>query len=96
MVKKEQNLKKTSMGKLIGRLSIRSKLIMVFGLTAALMFVINIILYAEINSSMKKLDEVYATNVSLNELTECLENTQEEVVDYLNTKSSDSLENDYR
>ena len=93
MVKKEQNLKKTSMGKLIGRLSIRSKLIMVFGLTAALMFVINIILYAEINSSMKKLDEVYATNVSLNELTECLENTQEEVVDYLNTKSSDSLEN---
>ena len=96
MVKKEQNLKKTSMGKLIGRLSIRSKLIMVFGLTAALMFVINIILYAEINSSMKKLDEVYATNVSLNELTECLENTQEEVVDYLNTKSSDSLENYYR
>ena len=45
---------------------------------------------------MKKLDEVYATNVSLNELTECLENTQEEVVDYLNTKSSDSLENYYR
>ena len=81
MVKKEQNLKKTSMGKLIGRLSIRSKLIMVFGLTAAHNYVINIILYAEINSSMKKLDEVYATNVSLNELTECLENTQEEVVD---------------
>ena len=93
MEKKEQNLKKTRMGKLIGRLSIRSKLIMVFGLTAALMFVINILLYVEINRSMKQLDEVYATNVSLNELTECLENTQEEVVDYLNTKSSDSLEN---
>lgn len=96
MEKKEQNLKKTRMGKLIGRLSIRSKLIMVFGLTAALMFVINILLYVEINRSMKQLDEVYATNVSLNELTECLENTQEEVVDYLNTKSSDSLENYYR
>ena len=56
MEKKEQNLKKTRMGKLIGRLSIRSKLIMVFGLTAALMFVINILLYVEINHSMKQLD----------------------------------------
>ena len=56
MEKKEQNLKKTRMGKLIGRLSIRSKLIMVFGLTAALMFVINILLYVEINRSMKQLD----------------------------------------
>ena len=77
-------------------LSIRSKLIMMFALTATIMFVINILLYSEINRSMSKLDEVYATNVSLNELTECLEKTQEEVVEYLNTKSTDSLDNYYR
>lgn len=69
---------------------------MMFVLTAALMFLINIVLYTEINRSMQKLDEVYATNVSLNELTECLEKTQEEVTEYLNTKSTDSLENYYR
>ena len=77
-------------------LSIRNKLLMTFALTATLMFLINIILYNEINRSMRKLDEVYATNVSLNELTECLERTQEEVEEYLSTKSSDSLENYYR
>ena len=77
-------------------MSIRSKLLLTFALTATLMFLINVLLYNEINRSMRKLDEVYATNVSLNELTECLELTQEEVVEYLNTKSTDSLENYYR
>ncbi|MDO4320886.1 MAG: histidine kinase [Lachnospiraceae bacterium] len=77
-------------------LSIQAKLLMVFALTAVLMFVINILLYGEINRSMKKLDEVYATNVSLNALTECLDETHNDVLEYLNTKSSDSLENYYR
>lgn len=77
-------------------LSIRSKLMMTFALMAALMFVINILLYNGINRSMRKLDEVYATNVSLNELAECLEATHDDVLEYLNTKSSDSLEDYYR
>ncbi len=77
-------------------LSLQMKLTMVFVLTAVLMFVINILLYSEINRSMKKLDEVYATNVSLNALTECLDETHEDVQEYLSTKSSDSLEDYYR
>ena len=81
---------------LTGRLSIRAKLLITFALTAAFMFLINIMLYNEINRSMRQLDEVYATNVSLNELTECLEGTQDDVLEYLNTKSSDSLEDYYR
>lgn len=96
MEKKEKVKKESKVRALFGRLSIQTKLIMMFTLTATLMFLINIVLYTEINSSMRQLDEVYATNVSLNELTECLEKTQEEVVEYLNTKSSDSLENYYR
>lgn len=77
-------------------LSLQAKLIMIFALTAVLMFVINILLYSEINRSMRKLDEVYVTNVSLNALTECLDETHRDVLEYLNTKSSDSLENYYR
>lgn len=96
-MKNSEKVKKKSMLRtLYGRLSIRTKLIMMFTLTAALMFLINILLYTEINRSMRQLDEVYASNVSLNELTDSLEKTQEEVVEYLNTKSSDSLENYYR
>lgn len=78
------------------RMTIGTKLILTFCLTAFLMFVINILLYSEVNRSMRQLDAVYATNVSLNEFSECLEDTQEEVYEYLNTKSSDSLENYYR
>lgn len=77
-------------------MSIGTKLILTFCLTALLMFLINILLYSEINRSMRDLDAVYATNVSLNELSECLENAQTDVYEYLNTKSSDSLENYYR
>lgn len=96
MDRKAKKKKESVIRSLFGRLSIQTKLIMMFALTAALMFLINIVLYTEINRSMQQLDEVYATNVSLNELTDCLEKTQEEVVEYLNTKSSDSLENYYR
>lgn len=92
----EKVKKKSMLRTLYGRLSIQTKLLMMFTLTAALMFLINILLYTEINRSMRQLDEVYASNVSLNELTDSLEKTQEEVVEYLNTKSSDSLENYYR
>ena len=80
----------------ISRMSIRTKLLCTFALTSALMILINLIMYNEINSSMQRLDEVYATNVGLNELAECLEKTQEEVEEYLNTKSTESLENYYR
>lgn len=77
-------------------LSIRTKLLLTFCLTASIMFVVNMILYNEINHSMQELDTVYSTNVRLNELSECLEQIQNEVYEYLNTKSSDSLEKFYR
>ncbi len=77
-------------------LSIRVRLLMTFALTAMLMFVVNILLYSGINRSMRRLDAVYATNASLNELSGCLEDIQEDVFEYLNTKSSDSLEDYYR
>ena len=78
------------------QMSIQTKLLMTFALIAVLIFVINLMLYSQINHSMCGLDEVYATNASLNELSECLEQTQDDVYEYLNTKSSDSLKNYYR
>ena len=55
------------------QMSIQTKLLMTFALIAVLIFVINLMLYSQINHSMCRLDEVYATNASLNELSECLE-----------------------
>lgn len=77
------------------RLSIRTKLLLTFELMAALMFVINILIYSEISTAMRELDAVYATNVSLNDLSRCVEQVQTGVYEYLNTKSTDSLERYY-
>lgn len=85
-------MKKTG---LLRKASLQTKLLLTFGLTALLMFVINVMMYSEINGAMQRLDAVYATNVSLNELSECLEEAQNDVYEYLNTKSSDSLERYY-
>ena len=76
--------------------SIRTRLLFTFCFTAIFMFVINIFLYQEINHSMEALDAVYSSNISLNDLSECVEEMQKDVFVYLNTKSSDSLENYYR
>ena len=48
---------------LYSRRSIRLKLIATFLLTMILVLTINVILYNEINNSMKRLDAVYDTNV---------------------------------
>lgn len=80
----------------VGRFSIRARLTATFVVMAVLVFVVNTLLFWQINRSMNELDEVYATNVSLNELAECLEETHGNVLEYLNTKSSDSLEDYYR
>lgn len=80
----------------IWQLSIRAKLLMTFALTATLMLVVNVVLYSEVNHTMVKLDEVYATNVSLSELSQCLEDVQNDMFEYVNTKSSVSLEDYYR
>lgn len=76
--------------------SIRTRLLFTFCLTASFMFVINLILYNGVNRSMKMLDEIYASNLRLSELSSCLEEIQDDAFTYLNTKSSDSLEDFYR
>ncbi|MDD3219550.1 MAG: histidine kinase [Lachnospiraceae bacterium] len=78
------------------RMSIRFKLILAFTLTAFFMFMINLFMYVEVNNKMELVDQVYSSNVDLNDLLETLEETQQSVYEYLNTKSSASLENYYR
>lgn len=76
--------------------SIRRRLIMVFILSSAVIFIANIIMYYNINKSIGTIDEVYKSNVELNKLYDKLANVQDNVYEYLNTRSSESLENYYR
>ncbi len=75
--------------------SIQIKLIIVFLLTGLILLIVNIALYQSMNRIVQRLDSVYATNVSLNELQEILDDTQNALTKYLNTKSTDAMEEYY-
>lgn len=61
-----------------------------------IVFTINIVLLAGINNMSDKIDTVYQANLQLNDLSVSLQAVQDSMVEYLDTKTSDSLENYYR
>ncbi len=76
--------------------SIQKRLVLVFAFSSIVIFFVNMFMYYNINKSIGTIDEVYKSNVEFNELREALTDVQDYVNEYLNTKSSDSLENYYR
>ncbi len=76
--------------------SIRRRLILVFAFSSIVVFFANMFMYSNINQSIGTIDEVYKSNVEFNELLEALTDVHDYVYEYLNTKSSESLENYYR
>ena len=84
-----------SMKKKIIHGSIRIRLVLVFALTTGVVFFTNMFMYYNINKSIGSIDEVYVSNIGLNDLMDSLNNLHEYVYEYLNTKSTESLENYY-
>lgn len=76
-------------------ISLRKKMILVFCLPTILLLMVNMTLYLGTNRMLKSLDAVYASNNSLNDLTEALDNLQNSTRGYLGTKTSDALEQYY-
>lgn len=76
--------------------SIRRRLVMVFAVTTGVVFLANMYMYYHINQSIGTIDEVYVSNMELNNILDTLTDVHQYVYEYLNTKSSDSLENYYR
>ena len=76
--------------------SIGTRLIIVFIFTLTIVFTVNMYMYVNINKTVGMIDNVYVSNVSLNELSAELETVQKSMYEYLNTKSSDALESYYR
>ena len=61
-----------------------------------LVFMINIVLLIAMNNMSDKIDTVYQANLQLNEISASIKAVQDSMVEYLGTKTSDSLENYYR
>ncbi len=72
--------------------TIRIKLVCIFMFACSIIFVINIFMYLNINASIDKINQVYISNVKLNELSSALANVQNNMTEYLTTKNSRSLQ----
>lgn len=72
------------------------KLIGSFVLIAVIMFGMNILTYINANQMLSRVEEVYSENVSLNNMILELAAMQNAMTEYLNTKSSDSMEDYFR
>ena len=76
--------------------SLQLKLSIIFIMASILIFIVNAMLIFGINTMTREMDSVYRDNLKLNELAEALANVQSNMTDYLNTKTSDSLERYYK
>ena len=78
------------------KLSLQGKMSSIYILANLLVFVVTLILLSGINSMSHDMDMVYQDNLHLNELSAALTDVQDSMTDYLNAKTSDSLEEFYR
>lgn len=71
--------------------SIRTKLILPVTLVMAILLALLMFFFLRINAATNNLNQVYATNVSLNEVQSLLTSIQQNTFQYLNVQNEDSL-----
>lgn len=76
----------------MNRRSMRTKLIFVFIYTSIFVLLADLFIYYNINQKIEQINRIYSSNVNLNEVSNKLADIQTNVYQYLNTKSSESLE----
>ncbi|MCR4999236.1 MAG: sensor histidine kinase [Lachnospiraceae bacterium] len=75
--------------------SIRRKLMTVVLFTSILMLISSFIMYFMINSLIRRLDTVYASNVNMTELRQNLDQVQQDLYQYLEVRDYDALSHFY-
>ena len=77
------------------RASISTKMIVLLIFTSVMTLVINLMMFLNINQVLVQIEQVYATNVQLNEMTEELDKVHSEMLEYLKTRDSNVLQEYY-
>ncbi len=77
-------------------LKIRYKLVAIFLVTSMIAFGVNLFVYLNLNRMLGRIDMVYSTNISLNKLSDDLDQMHTGLTGYLETKSTDDLEQYYK
>ncbi|MBR2275909.1 MAG: histidine kinase [Lachnospiraceae bacterium] len=76
-------------------LSVQTKLLILYSISSTFIILVNLVLFFSINERSEELSRAYETNVLIGELADSLDKIQSSMTDYLNTKSTDSIENYY-
>lgn len=76
--------------------SLQFKISSIYIVTNLLVAMVNIILLIGINNMSRRLDTVYQDNLHLNRFSDAVDAVQDHMTDYLNARTTDSLENYYR
>ncbi len=76
-------------------MSLRKKMVFAFCFPTVILFVVNLMLYFSVAGMLDSLNRVYASNTSLNELSDSLDKLQSAMTGYLDTRTSDALEEYY-
>ncbi len=77
-------------------LPLRRKIIIIYMVANMMIFIVNTLLIMGINSMSVEMELVYQDNRSLNKLFEALTDVQDNMTEYLSSKTTDSLEDYYR
>ncbi len=77
-------------------MTLQKKMIALFVFIAILILVVNIFMYTIINDMSMAVERVYESNLELNDLSDSLDQLHSDMKEYLQTRSSDAIEQYYR
>ena len=87
---------KSKIYNLIYNRSIRSRITFIFTAAALIIFAVNILIFIKIDIQLQDFDDVYSGNEYNNHFSDVVDGIQENLNDYMMTKSTSSMEEYYR
>ena len=72
--------------------TVQTSMVALTVVTSVIILTVNIVLFLYISRSIDMINRVYSTNVIIGELSDALNQVRSSMTDYLNTKSTDSME----
>jgi len=84
--------RKRLMADFFANMKISRKLVAVFLATSFIAMGVNVFIYFNLNQALDKINSVFASNISLNELSDSLNKTHQGLTGFLETKGTDDFE----
>ena len=81
---------------LLERLSVQGRILLTSIITSLIISMINIYLFVNINAVIGRINRIYMSNVVINDIFSSLGDVQDSLTAYLNTRSSDAMEEYFR